>query len=380
MRLKILVAPDKFKGSLSAVEAAQAIRRGLLRVWPDAQVREMPIADGGEGTAGAICAALGGVWITVRTRDPLGEPVDARYAWMPENKTAVIEMSAASGLWRVPPEKRDPLRSDTRGTGDMIADAVARGAARIIVGVGGSATNDGGAGMAAALGFRFLTSDGDAAEPVPANFLSLTRIQAPENLVLPEIVAACDVRNPLLGARGASRTYGPQKGADAAAVGTLELALENLADLCAQDLGSDFRDTPGAGAAGGLGFGLLTFCHAKIRSGFDVVAGILELENAIASSDFVFTGEGRIDAQTLEGKGPAGVAALARKHGKPVLAFGGSIANDAPIHTVFDAVCPIVNEPMPLECALRDAAALLEQAAERAARIMQAGAQPHNVR
>ena len=179
------------------------------------------------------------------------------------------------------------------------------------------------------------------------------------------------MRNPLLGARGASRTYGPQKGADERTVETLEKALGNLADVCASDLGRDFRDTPGAGAAGGLGFGLLTFCDAKIRSGFDLVAEILDLEKAIADSDLVVTAEGRLDAQTLEGKGPAGVAALARKHGKPVVAFGGSIEDDAGLHEIFDAVVSITHEPMPLERALNEAAALLEQSAARTARLLQ---------
>jgi glycerate kinase len=369
--MRILVAPDKFKGSLAAIDAARAIARGVLKVWPAADVRILPIADGGEGTSDAICAALGGEWIEVRAHDPLGELIGARYAWFEKTKTAVIEMSAASGLWRVPAEKRNPLRASTRGTGEMIADAIARGAQQIIVGIGGSATNDGGAGMASALGFRFLTSDGEQAEAIPENFLSLVSIRQPENLALPEIIAACDVRNPLLGERGASRAYGPQKGADDATVATLEQALENLADVCAKDLDCDFRDTPGAGAAGGLGFGLLTFCKAKIRSGFDVVAEVLDLETAIAASDLVFTAEGRLDTQTLEGKGPAGVAALARKHGKPVIAFGGSVATDAPLHEIFDGVFPIVNEPMPLERALREAAPLLEQAAESAARLLQ---------
>jgi glycerate 2-kinase len=363
-RMRVLVAPDKFKGSLTSVEAARAIKRGLHKTWPDADVREMPIADGGEGTAEAIRAATGGESIDLRVHDALGEIVEARYAWI-AGDTAVIEMSQASGLWRIAPGKRDPLRASTFGTGEMIADAARRGAKKIIAGIGGSATNDGGAGMAAALGYRFLTSDGDPIEPVPANLLALERIKPPEHLTLPEIVAACDVRNPLLGERGASRTYGAQKGADAAMIETLDRALENLADVCAQELGCDFRDTPGAGAAGGLGFGLLTFCHAQIRSGFEVVAEILNLENAIADSDLVITGEGRLDSQTLEGKGPAGVATFARKHGKPVVAFAGSVADDAALAKIFAAAHAIKTGAITLEEAVANAAFLLEQAAER---------------
>ncbi len=371
--MRILVAPDKFKGSLTAVQAGRAIAKGLRQIWHDADIRELPIADGGEGTADAIRAARNGVWISRSVHGPFGETVEAGYAWLEETKTAVIEMSAASGLWRVAAEKRDPLRATTRGTGDLIADAMERGARQIIVGLGGSATNDGGAGMAAALGYRFLTSDGEPVEAVPANFLALVAIKPPENFMPPPIVAACDVRNPLLGARGASRIYGPQKGADERTVETLEQALENLADVCVSDLGRDFRNTPGAGAAGGLGFGLLTFCNAEIRSGFDLVAEILDLENAIAASDLVVTAEGRLDAQTLEGKGPAGVAALARKHGKPVIAFGGSIEDDARLHELFDAIVSITQEPMPLERALKEAATLLERSAARTARLLRIG-------
>lgn len=370
-RMKILVAPDKFKGSLDALVAAQAIERGLQKVWPRAEISRMPIADGGEGTAEAICAAMHGEWVDLKVRDAVGEHVDARYAWIGP-ATAVIEMSAASGLWRVPPEKRNPLRASTFGTGEMIAHAIRHGVRKILIGIGGSATNDGGIGMAAALGYEFLTSGGELLEPVPANLLVLARIKPPEGIQWPEIVALCDVQNPLLGERGASRTYGPQKGADPAMVETLERSLDHLADLISQYLGCDFREVPGSGAAGGLAFGLMSFCGAIVRPGFEAVAEILQLERAIEASDLIITGEGSIDAQTFDGKGPAGVAALARKHGKPVIAFAGAIAPD-PRLAIFDAVCPISERPLPLAESLRDAAALLEQSAERVARMIVAG-------
>lgn len=240
----------------------------------------------------------------------------------------------------------------------------------MVVGLGGSATNDGGMGMAAALGYRFLTSDGEPIEPVPASLLALTAIKPPETLQLPEFIAACDVTNPLLGEKGATRVFGGQKGADAATTPRLEASLENLADVAAQTFGRDFRDEPGAGAAGGLGFGLLTFCGAKIRSGFDVVAECLGLEAEIASADLVVTGEGSLDAQTLGGKGPAGIAQLARKHGRRVIAFAGVIRDATQLHGVFDAVYPLADGSVSVEESIRNASNLLEQSALRAARLI----------
>lgn len=368
--MKALVAPDKFKGSLAAHQAAEAIARGLQRGGAPAIVVQMkPIADGGEGFAEALA---GNHWKTLHVRDPLGRIVPARYGWA-DTQTAVVATSEASGLWRLAPEERDPLQANTFGTGELIADAIGCGAERILVGLGGSATNDGGIGMAAALGYEFLTSDGEPIAPVPANLLSLIRIKPPPDHLparWPEIIAACDVRNPLLGTRGASRVYGPQKGAGARTVETLELALENLADVVAEDLGCDFRAAPGAGAAGGLGFGLMSFCGATIRPGFELVAEIRQLDEAVASSDIIFTGEGRIDAQTLEGKGPAGIATLARKHGKPIIAFTGQYVPDARLRALFDAIIPIAPPELPSAEALRDAARLLEDAAARTAAMI----------
>jgi glycerate kinase len=365
--MRLLIAPDKFKGSLTALEAAQAIERGFLRASPQAVTVPMPIADGGEGTAEAICAALGGKWITLGARDPLGREIEARYAWL-EGDIAVIDMSEASGLWRLAANERDPLRASTYGTGQLMADALRRGAQKILVGLGGSATNDGGIGMAAALGFQFFGSAGEPLAAIPANFAALSRIQPRPTPMGAEIVALCDVGNPLTGERGASRVFGPQKGGSPLAVEELDAGLGRLADLVARDLGCDPRDTPGAGAAGGLGFGLLSFCGAEIGSGFETVAGILHLEEQVAASDLVITGEGRLDAQTLEGKGPAGVAALARSHGKPVIAFAGAVAEEPRLGEVFQETYAITPAGMPLDDAMRNATSLLEESAFQAAR------------
>ena len=368
--MRILIAPDKFKGSLSAPAAAEAIARGLQAVWPDAELDLAPIADGGEGFAESLAVALGAEWVNVASQDAIGRPIQARYAWLPGESLAVLEMSEASGLHRIAADERDSLRADTFGTCVLIAHAAARGARRILVGLGGSATTDGGAGAARALGFRFLDGHGREFPATAETLPSLARIERPSDLRLPEIFAACDVQNPLLGPRGAARVYGPQKGADARAVELLESALSRLADVCAASLGCDHRDVPGSGAAGGLGFGLLTFCNAAIRPGFDMIAETLHLGARIAAADLVITGEGRIDDQTLDGKGPAGVAALARKAGKPVIGFGGAITAAAECAGIFDALIPIADRPLTIADAMREAAVLLERASLRAAQLI----------
>lgn len=371
--VKILVAPDKFKGSLSAVEAVAAITRGWKSARPGDLLEAAPIADGGEGFAAALCLALGGEWLHCPVRDPLGREVEARYAWVEKERLAILEMSEASGLWRLQRHELAPLRANTYGTGQLIRAAVERGARKILVGLGGSATTDGGIGMAAALGYETLTSDGEDLEPIPENLTALTRIVPDAAIELPEIIAACDVQNPLLGPRGTAHVFAPQKGADPKTVAALEMHLENLADVVTTDFGCDFRDKPGAGAAGGIGFGLMSFCGAKMRSGFDVVAEALHLEERIAACDLVITGEGRLDAQTLEGKGPAGVGSLARRQGKPTLAFAGSIADPQAVAEIFDATCAIIDEPVTLDEAMRRGAEFLERAACRTAQFIALG-------
>lgn len=366
--MKLLIAPDKFKGSISAATAAQAIADGWREANPDAQCTLAPIADGGEGFAEAMCVALGGTWIERTAQDPLGRDVPCRYAWVESEKLAIIEMAEASGLWRLKPEERSPLRAHTFGTGQLIRDAAERGARKILVGLGGSATTDGGAGMAAALGYRLLTIDGQDLAPLPGDLIDLARIDATGAIALPEIVAACDVQNPLLGERGTAHVFAPQKGADAKAVAHLEASMLQLAEIVTQSLGCNFRNAPGAGAAGGIGFGLMSFAKAHVSSGFDLLAETIDLEAKVAAADLVITGEGRLDAQTLEGKGPAGVAALARRHGKPVVAFGGGI--DPAAENLFDATIPIIDSPLPLDEAMRHGAELLRRAARRAGRLL----------
>jgi glycerate kinase len=352
--MRILIAPDKFKGSLSARQVAENIALGIRDVIPDAQIEIAPVADGGEGTAEVICNARGGEWVTCRAHGPLGNPIEARYVWLSEEASAVIEMSETAGLRALKDGVRDILRADTFGVGEMLRDGAKRGAREIIVGLGGSVTNDGGFGMARALGFRFFTGERDIENGGPGELIGLARIEAPvaagmspatnlksqpERLPLQvRIAAACDVKNPLLGENGATRTFGPQKGATPDELEILEHALTKLADTVTRELGCDFRSKPGAGAAGGLGFGLMSFCRGELRPGFDVVADAVELEEKIRRADVVVTGEGKLDRQTLEGKAPAGVALLARKLGRRVFAVVGRAAPDQQVHDIFDNV------------------------------------------
>ncbi|HEV7401786.1 MAG TPA: glycerate kinase, partial [Chthoniobacteraceae bacterium] len=359
--VRVLIAPDKFKGSLSSAEAARAIAAGWRSAWPECTLELAPIADGGEGFADALLHALGGEWIHARAHDALGRPINARYAWMPRSRRAVIEMSEASGLWRLPQDERDPLRAETFGTGELMRHAVELGAEEIYVGLGGSATTDGGAGMAVALGCELLDKHDCALTPQPQNLPFVHRISRARVPALPRITAACDVENPLLGPRGTAQVFAPQKGAAPATVVLLESALTHFSNVVQRELQSDFRETPGAGAAGGLGFGLLSFANAAVRSGFDIVSEALDLPGRVGECDLVITGEGRIDHQTLEGKGPAGVAALARKAGVPVLAFGGCLEGEPALADCFDGLCPIVSGPISLVEAMARGAELLER-------------------
>ena len=371
--MRILVSPDKFKGSLSAHEAAEAISEGWRVVFPQAEFHLLPIADGGEGTAEIVCAARNGRWVNVTVADPLSRRVAARYAMLEEadGRTAVMEMSEASGLARVSADERDLWRSTTQGTGELMAHAIHEShATRLIVGIGGSATNDGGVGMAAALGYKFLDEAGAEIEPCPTGLLRLARVVAPDSK-MPPVMVACDVRNPLLGDRGATAVYGPQKGLRVVDQSRLEHGLERLADVTRDCLGRDFREAPGAGAAGGLGFGLLSYCEAQLQPGFDLVSDLIQLEQAVQDADLVLTGEGSLDGQTLEGKGPAGVALLARKHGKFVAAFAGRVAVEPSaeqgLRNLFNAVIPLAPGPLSFEESVSRGRELLRSAAARAA-------------
>ena len=393
---RILIAPDKFKGSLSAREVADHIAIGLRDRLPDSIVKTLPMADGGEGTAEVICDARGGERVSCIAHDALGRAIEARYVWLRESATAVMEMSAAAGLWRIAPEDRDLLNANTYGVGEMMNDAAKRGVEEILLGLGGSATNDGGLGMARALGFRFLGPEqpplpnyglaGEQELERPAQLVELTRIvfhnaagnstalsrrvwEADSGVSL-NVVAAADVRNPLLGPRGATSTFGPQKGGTPEQLEILESGLKRLADVVTRDLGCDFRDVPGAGAAGGLGFGLMTFCGAPVKSGFEVVAEFVGLRSAIEDADVVITGEGRLDEQTLEGKAPAGVAQLARQLGKQVFAIVGSSGATAATSALFDAVLILARDQVTPEESRARAGELLEERARELAGMM----------
>lgn len=368
--MRILVAPDKFKGSLGAPEVARNIAAGLRDILPGAIIEIAPVADGGEGTAAVICDALDGAWIHCKVHDPLGRQIDAHYAWIDQRQLAVIEMSEAAGMCRLRETERDPLRTSTFGVGEMILDATKRGTNEIILGLGGSATNDGGFGMARALGFRFVEDENDKESTVLADLVKVVRIKRPAQLSLPRITAAADVRNPLLGERGATRVFGPQKGATINQTEILECALTHLANVVAEQFGHDFRDVAGAGAAGGLGFGLLAFCDATLHSGFEVVAEASALEKKIYGADVIVTGEGKLDGQTLEGKAPAGIARLARKHDKRVFAIVGCANDDFEGGEFFEAIFTLVSSSVTLDEAIQRAPDLLRQRARELGRTL----------
>ena len=327
--MKIVIAPDSFKESLSAPNAAAAIERGVKQAFPGAQTLCVPMADGGEGTVAAVLAATGGQWRSTAVSGALGEPLDAAWGWLPD-ATAVIEMAAAAGLEQTPPARRDPLRAGSGGVGQLVRAALDAGARRIILGLGGSATNDGGAGLLAALGVRFLDADDRDLPPGGAALARLARIDTQgmdPRLAGVRVDIASDVDNPLCGPQGASHTFGPQKGASPEHVALLDDSLARLADVCARHLGRDWRDAPGAGAAGGLGFAAHAFLNARFRPGVEVVAELGKLAQAMEGAALAFTGEGRMDAQTLRGKTPAGVARIARQAGVPVVALAGSLGD-----------------------------------------------------
>ncbi len=375
--MRILIAPDKFKGALTARAVAKNIAKGLRAALPDAKIDIVAMADGGEGTAEAICQAHGGSWLKCKAHDPLGREMEARYAWIEDGELAVMEMSEVAGMRRLSESERDPVRATTFGVGEMILNAASRGANEIIIGLGGSATNDGGSGMARSLGFRFDCEHEHEQEQEKARerehvtgFVNLSRIEKPRDLKLPKIIAAVDVQNPLLGKNGATRVFGPQKGASKGELNVLERALTRLADVVAEEFDFDYRDKPGAGAAGGLGFGLMSFCGATIRPGFDVVAEAVGLPSKMKAVDVVITGEGSLDRQTFEGKTPAGVARLARKLGKKVFAIAGRIDANQKVCELFDEVYELARPGISEKEQMKRAGQLLREKARELAKSL----------
>ncbi len=374
-RIRIVVAPDSFKGSLTAVEVAKAITSGLERSGINADIVQTPMADGGEGTVDAVLTAIGGERRTLMVTDPMGEPVEAYYGVL-EDGTAVIEMAAASGLPLVPEMRRNPLQATSYGTGELMRDALDRGCSRILLGIGGSATNDGGMGMAQALGVRFIDAAGRELGTGGQQLERIERIDVSE--LHPRLAAGevpvdvcCDVTNPLCGPDGATAVYGPQKGATPAMIGRLDRGLDHYAVRIAMQLGVMVRDVPGAGAAGGLGAGLLAFCRAQLKPGIREVTALTRLDETISGASLVITGEGRTDAQTAFGKVPAGVGAIGKKHGVPVVCLSGGLGegvSELYTHGI-TALFSIANRPLTLDEAMRSGTELLEQAAENIARL-----------
>ena len=327
LHMRVVVAPQEYKGTLTAEEAAAAIAEGVRATLPDADVEMVPMADGGSGTVRAIASAVGGETRSCRVQGPLGRPVDASWAFLPD-ETAIIEMAAAAGLSLLAEDERDARLTTTHGVGELIGEALGAGARRLIIGLGGSATNDGGAGMAAALGARLLDASSGEIPPGGVALARLDRVDVSgldPRLAGANVIGASDVTNPLCGPEGASYIYGPQKGASPAAVRELDAALANYARVIERDLGVAVRDVPGGGAAGGLGAGILAFLGAEIRPGVDVVAEVVRLRERLDGVDLVITGEGCLDGQTLYGKTVAGVARLASAAGVPVIVVPGAL-------------------------------------------------------
>lgn len=378
--MKIVIAPDSFKENLTSLEVATEIETGIRRVWPDAEVVKVPMGDGGEGTVQALVDATGGEIVRCEVTAPLGNRVMASYGLLGDGKTAVIEMAEASGLPLVTRERRNPLAASTFGTGELISDALRRGCEEIIIGLGGSATNDGGAGMAQALGVQFIDKEGGViTEPLGGGRLNEiaginTRWLNPA-LGLAQISVACDVTNPLVGEKGASRVYGPQKGATPIMVETLDRNLAHFASIIARDLGVDVAGVPGGGAAGGMGAGLIAFTHATLKRGVDLVVSATRLDEHMQGADLAITGEGRVDFQTAFGKTPSGVAASAKRAGVPVVAIGGGLSDDASgvfAHGI-DGLESATPNAMDLQVAIRKSRAYLQDAGERVARMIMIG-------
>ncbi len=372
--MKILVASDSFKGTFSSLEVAGLIEKGVKRAMPEAEVRSVPVADGGEGTVDAIVQACGGEYIDVPVHGPLGDTVTARYG-ITGDGTAVIEMSAASGICLVPREKLNPLLASTYGTGELVIDAINRGCKKIIIGIGGSATNDGGTGFARAIGVKLLDANGNELDGTGEAARRVHAVQTQgidKRLKDIEILVACDVDNPLCGEKGASAVFGPQKGATPEMVALLDKNLRNYSEAVARATGRDIASEPGMGAAGGLGFSILQYCNARTGKGIEIVLDTIGFDAYASWADIVITGEGRVDFQTPYGKTPAGVAKRAGKYGKPVYAIAGFEGKGA--QAIYDCgiaeVVSAVYAPCTIDEAIAASGENIPRAAERLMRII----------
>ncbi|HDS6851799.1 TPA: glycerate kinase [Enterobacter cancerogenus] len=376
--MKIVIAPDSYKESLSALEVATAIENGFRDIFPTAEYVKLPVADGGEGTVEAMVAATGGRIVPVDVTGPLGERVDGFYGLSGDEQSAFIEMAAASGLERVAPSKRNPLITTSWGTGELIRHALDAGVKHIIIGIGGSATNDGGVGMVQALGAKLLDAHGQPVGQGGGELANLVRIDVSEldrRLADCRIEVACDVTNPLTGEEGASAIFGPQKGATPEMIVTLDNALEHYAQVIARDLDIDVLHLAGGGAAGGMGAALYAFCGAQLRQGIEIVTDALHLDEQVADADLVITGEGRIDSQTIHGKVPVGVARVAKRYNKPVIGIAGSLTADVGVvhdHGI-DAVFSVIYTICSLEDALENASENVRMAARNIAAVLKVG-------
>ncbi len=374
--MKIVIAPDSFKGSLSALEVGKAIQSGIIKVDNRITTVLVPMADGGEGTVQSLIDASGGKIIQTTAHDPLFRKIKSFYGIMGDGKTAVIEMAAASGLPLLKTEERNPLKTTSFGTGELIKDAMSKGCKKVILGLGGSATNDGGTGMAQALGVRFLDEKRNkigmgmgGGELLKIHSVDISGID--HRIKNVEFIAACDVENPLCGENGASNVYGRQKGASDADVKILDLGLTHFVQIMKSNYGFDFKDFPGAGAAGGLGYGVLCFLKAKLERGIDIITKVTSLAEKMEGADLVITGEGKIDFQTAFGKTPFGVAQIAKEKNIPVIAIAGSLGEGYKtlFEKGFDEIYSIMDDSMSLNYAIENAAELLENAAENVVRI-----------
>lgn len=373
--MNIVIAPDSFKGSLTAGEVCNCVEKGIKKVISDANIVKVPMADGGEGTVQSLVDATLGRIVKKKVKGPLLEEVEAFYGILGDGKTAVIEMAAASGLTLIEENERNPLKTTTYGTGELIKDAVDKGCSKIIIGIGGSATNDGGTGMAMALGAKFLDKNGESIGFGGGELINIEKIDLTSfNPLLKDvtIIAACDVDNPLCGEKGASYVYGPQKGATKDMVEILDKNLLHYGKLLEKKFNKGIIDYAGAGAAGGLGAGLLVFLNAQLKRGIDIVIEVTELEKKVSQADLVITGEGNIDFQTSFGKTPYGVAKISKKYNKSVIAIAGGIGDGAEelYNKGIDSIFSIVDRPLSLEEAIRNSTELVENTAERIIRLI----------